>query len=292
MPSISLPFNIEDDDDIDAGPVMGNFESITSTVNGSLELGANVLASAPPSPITGKDDTPGVSTSALRADAQFVLQGMENATDLPSSGNFLGRLVYITANTNIGKLFMCVSTAGVGTWQAIGNQGAADVAIHAAQHEVGGHDPIPAGGIAASMRGVQTPQTAILASDSAQFSGSGWTNLGLQLVTAVTTVAQTYAVWVDLVLQNTGGSNRNAAFRVQDVGTSTTTTVHMSKPIEVDIGVQTQVTGFFYYTPPDGTARTIRVQGACSAASSVLAKQPAGFNTETFLSPNLVMGIA
>ncbi len=287
MPAVNLPFNIEDDDDIDAGPVMGNFESITSTVNGSLELGANVLASAPPSPITGKDDTPGVSTSALRADAQWVLQGVENAPDLPASGNFLGRLVYITAGTSIGKLLMCTSTAGTGTWQAVGNMGPTDVPVHAAQHEVGGHDPIPNGGIAAVMRGSQVPQTATLGSDSAQFSGTAWTNIGLDLVLAATTVVYTYLVTVHLVLDNTGSGSPNAAVRVIDVGTSTNTTIGRSQLAEMDVGVQTECIFSSYYTPPDATARTLRLQGACSASSSVLAKKPSGFNTDTFLPPTI-----
>lgn len=293
MPTINLPFNIQDGDDDDAGPVMGNFEAIVSPLNGSLEVGPNVLSAAPPSPITGKSSLPGVSTAALRSDAQWILQGVENLPDVPSSGNFLGRLVYLTAGTQIGKLMMCTSTAGVGTFVGVGNPAAADLVVHGAQHKDGGHDPLPDNTISDHMFAAKgTIFSATLGSDHASISGSGWSNI-VDLTTVTTSGLQTLGVYVSLVMSNTTGTSRNAAIRVQDLSgvvgpPVATSTIYRSDAVEISANfVQTQVNAFFYYTTPATGLRTLRVQAGCTTASAVDVKAPGAFNTEAALPPSI-----
>jgi hypothetical protein len=102
---VTLPFNISNGDPEDAGPVMANFQAITSVVNGGLELGTNVLT-GPPSAQTGAVSAPGSSPNAPRADHQHAIRGFEQFTSDPSSSNFVGR---VYTNTSTGKIRMCVN---------------------------------------------------------------------------------------------------------------------------------------------------------------------------------------
>lgn len=292
MPAINLPFQISNGDPLDADAVMADLGAITSTANGSLEMGANVQTAAPPAPITGKDNSPGTSTSGLRSDAQFVIQGVENVTAKPTSGNFLGRLVYITAGGDIGKAFICTDAA-TPVWVPWANPAATDLVIHAAQHKDGAHDPLADNTITDHMFNAKTTiYTADLASDfTSNISTSAYTTI-LDL-TVTTTHAQTLLVATNLKISNTSGVAQNIAFRIldqHDAAGDTTTPVTIWRTQLMQFGAsgggndgQVLTASFPYTTPVIGLTRTLRLQagvasGPAGAASAFNLLQPGTVN--------------
>jgi hypothetical protein len=133
---IILPFTINDGDPVSAGPVMANYQAITSVVNGALELGTNVLA-GPPQTQTGATTTEGSSPNGARADHQHAIRGFEQLTTDPTSNNFVGR---VYTNTGTGKIRVCINATGSGTWATMGNLAASDLVAHQANHVAGGND--------------------------------------------------------------------------------------------------------------------------------------------------------
>jgi hypothetical protein len=133
---IILPFTINDGDPESAGPVMANYQAITAVVNGNLELGTNVLA-APPAAQTGATTFEGSSTSGARADHLHAIRGFEQLTSDPTTNNFVGRCY---TNTSTGKIRVCISAAGTGSWVTMGNLAASDLVAHQANHVAGGND--------------------------------------------------------------------------------------------------------------------------------------------------------
>jgi hypothetical protein len=232
----------------------------------------------------GNTSSPGTSVSALRSDAQFTVQGMENSGSDPASGNFVGREYF---NTVTLAKRLCIATAGSGTWVSAGNVAAADLVVHAAQHKDGGHDPLADNTLTDHMFAAKTNIfSASLASDSGNFSGTTWTNIQ-DLTTVATTTAQTLCVSVSLCLTSADSTGRNAQFRVLDV-TASNTTIYKSVVVQVDHTTQTPLTGVFFYTTPiAGGTRTFRVQGTCSVAGQVKAVGDQSVNTEAVNTPTI-----
>ena len=289
MGAINLPYQIENGDGLDADKVMADLQAIITQANGLLEADNNVQVLAPPNSNVGNANSEGASAYLSRADHQHVIQGVENVTTLPVTGNFLGRLVYVTSGVNIGKLLVCTD-AGANTFAPFGGVvGTAEVPIHAIEHKDGGHDPLADNTITDHMHAAKgTIFAASMAADVSPLSGTGWTNLGTDLA-VTTTGIQTLGIAIQVMFQTSGGGgNPNAALRLVDV-TAGSTTIWMSSVTECDAAVQTPMGGFFYYTVPAGGARTLRLQGGASTnvSGGVIARKPVGFNTETVLGPNI-----
>jgi len=284
MGAVNLPDNIQDGEDLLAGPVMANFQAITQTVNGSLEANANVsTASAVTQP--GSTNAEGVAASIARSDHKHLIQGFENLAADPTTGNFKGRVYW---NTVTNELRYCEDATGSGTFGSL-TPTATELVIHAAQHKDGGHDPLADNTLTDHMFAAKgTIFSVTLGADSASFSGTGWTTI-IDLTTITTTGQQTLGIAVQGFLQASGGSgNPNAALRLVDV-TASNTTIWMSPIQECDAGIQNWVSGYFYYTTPAGGARTIRLQGGATSnvSGGVIMKQPAGFNTNSVVGPTM-----
>lgn len=292
MGAINLPYNIQNGDALDADKVMGDLQAIITQANGLLEADNNIQVLAPPNSNVGNANSEGTSAFLSRADHQHVIQGVENVTTLPTTGNFLGRLVYVTSGINIGKLMTCTD-AGANTFVAIGGAVAtSDVPVHAVEHKNGGHDPLADNTITDQMLAGKTNIfSATLGADVNNISGTGWTNI-VDLTTVTTTGLQTLGISMSIRFTNSTGTSRNAAYRLVDV-TNANTTVWMSEVIQVTNGaVQTECKGFFYYTVPATGARTLRIQAGASAASAVNVLAPVAFNTNAVLGPTIQAVIA
>ncbi len=283
MGAAALPFNINNGDPLDATQVMANDQAITQVVNGGLEANTNVSTDTAVTQ-TGAANGEGTAATLARSDHRHLIQGFENLAADPTTGNFKGRVYWNTVTTT---LRYCSDATGVGTFLDL-TPTATSLVVHAAQHKDGGHDPLADNTITEHMFAAKgTIFSSTLTADTANFSGTGWTSFGNSSDLSVTTTgAQTLGITISLTLQNGSGSNRNAQFRVQDV-TASSATIYKSVVVEADIGVQTQLSGMFFYTTPATGARTLRLQGTCSAAGAVLAQASTSVNTETLKTPTI-----
>lgn len=284
MGAINLPSNIQNDDDLDAGVVMSDFQSITQVVNGNLEADSNVsTAAAATQP--GSANGEGVAATLARSDHKHLIQGFENLAADPTTANFKGRVYWNTVTT---ELRYCKSAVGVGTYGTL-TPTATELVIHAAEHKDGGHDPLADNTLTEHMfaaKGTIFKET--LLATHAQISNTGFSTIVNLSVT--TTGLQTLGVYVTIRYTNSDSDPRNCTFRVVDV-TASNTTIYMADPIEVKApGVQTQHSGFFYYTTPATGARTLRVQaGTVTAAGNHVdvLQSDTNFNGETLNTPTI-----
>ncbi len=281
MGAINLPNNIQNDDDLDAGVAMANWQAITQVANGGLEAATNVSTdTAVTQP--GSTNSEGTAATLARSDHLHLIQGFENLASDPTTGNFKGRVYWNTATL---ELRYCTDSSGTGTWASL-TPTALELVIHAAQHKDGGHDPLADNTITDHMFAAKTNiWTAMLVSDSANFSGTAWTDI-ISSIPVTTVTAQTLAISINLRFNNADSSSHNAAFRLVDV-TASNTTIYKSDPIQINLNnQQTQITGFFYYsTPIAGGARVFKLQGAATVGGQIKALAPTALNSEAFLAP-------
>jgi hypothetical protein len=279
MPVVNLPYDIQNGQPLDATKVMADLQAITALVNGSID--ADNAATDAPTALTGKDSSEGVLTSLQRSDAQRVIRGVEELAALPTQDNRVGRMFTLTGDS---KLYYCTNPAGSGTFIVIGNQAAADLPIHGAQHGVGQHDPIPDNTIARQQLAAAPPMTASLGADVAGISTAGYTNI---IDLAVTTVGvQTLLVIVQLKMVNTNGSNKpSVGLRVLDV---TAANVAVWANLTHQLGLAgggsdaASLSYSFLYQVPSGGARTLRLQAGSDVASVDIKKRTGSFNGESF----------
>lgn len=285
MPAIDEPFNIQNGQNGDADAVMANFATIVNAINGGLDMGANVKAAAPTASILGSVSSAGTSVSGLRSDAQFTIQGFENSSADPATGNFVGRTYYNTVNN---QTRLCIATTGSGTWVSMGNPLASELVVHAAQHKPGGHDPLAANTVDETMFAAKTNIfSATLGSDHTDLSASSWADIIDLAVT--TTGVQTLGIAMSLRYETSGGGgNPLAQFRLVDV-TASNTTLWTSQAIECPAGVQTESIGYFFYSAPLTGARTLRVQACASSHTSggITVKKHTFVQTETVAGPTI-----
>jgi hypothetical protein len=287
LAAIDEPFNIANGDPGDADAVMANFNTIVNAINGGLELGSNVKAAAPTATIMGNTSSPGTSVSALRADAQFTLQGFENSSSDPSSSNFVGRTYYNTVNN---QMRLCIATAGAGTWVSMGNPLATELVLHAAQHADGAADQLTDTSVAARSRKSQTPAVIQLGSDVTSISTSTFTTIADLAVT--TTGVQTLAVIATLNFKSQHATNKpNVFVRVRD-HTAADVTIYRSNYHQMgNAGSGSDVAEksyCFYYTVPATGARTLRLQAGCDIAQvDVRAQLNPGSDTTAAVSPTM-----
>lgn len=133
MSVLTIPNTLVHDTLADAAAVMGNFNAIPTVVNGNLESSTNVKVAVPIAQ-TSAAIAQGSSVSLARADHAHVIQGFEQLTSDPTTGNFVGRCYN---NTSTLKIRQCIATGGSGTWITIGNLTAADLPAHASNHTTG-----------------------------------------------------------------------------------------------------------------------------------------------------------
>lgn len=264
MTAINLPYNIQNGGPLDADQVMANLNAITTIANGLLEADTNILVNAPPNSNIGSVNDEGTSAYLSRADHAHIIQGVEQVAALPTSGNFLGRLVYGTAGTIINKLLMCTD-AGVPTFTVFGNPAGADVAIHATEHKDGGHDPLPDGILTDHMKAARVIQSVAQGGTSADFSTSTWTNL-IDLTTVATTGIQTLLIFVQGRIKNSNASANNWRLRIQDI-TAASAVIWETGLTDLGTGNAQDICFMFPYTVPAGGTRTLRLQGAANLAN-------------------------
>lgn len=259
MGAINLPFNIVNDDPLDASQVMADLQAITQVANGGLEANTNVsTASAVTQP--GSANSEGVAATIARSDHLHINQGFENLASDPTTGNFKGRVYW---NTATNELRYCTDATGSGTFGSF-TPTAAELVIHAAQHKDGGHDPLADNTITDHMLAAKTNIfSATLGADHASISATNWSNI-IDLTTVTTTGQQTLGIAMSLRFQTSGGGGSpNAQYRLVDL-TASNTTVWTSQSVECDAGVQTECIGFVYYTVPAAGPRSFRIQAAAT----------------------------
>ena len=227
MTVITYPFNIVDGDPESAGPVMANFQAVTAVVNGSLELGTNVSAAAP-SAQNGSTINGGSSPSALRADAQFVIRGVETLTADPTSGNFDGRTYY---NTSTHKHRAFIN----GSWQTYSNLAYSDLPA------------IPNNTLTSSMMG-RSLVTASMGSD-VSLADNAWTTVISSFSVTTTGANQLVTFLGGISCEETGNSQGGlCAWRVREGST----TVVAGGAVHVDVG----------------SIETVRISRACTTLSA------------------------
>ena len=102
-------------------------------------------------------------------------------------------------------------------------------------------------------------------------------------LSVTTTGIQSLAIYVTLRVRTT--NTCNFSFRVQDT-TAANVTIYASDAMQItQTAIQTQISGFFFYTVPATGARTLRVQAGCTQAGAcdVLAAVPV--NGEAYNTP-------
>lgn len=264
--------------------MMADFQAIITQANGLLEADNNVQVLAPPNSNVGNSNSEGVSAFLSRADHQHVVQGVENVTTLPTTGNFLGRLVYVTSGVNIGKLMACTNV-GANTFVTWGGSVAStEVAVHAAEHKDGGHDPLADNTITDHMKASRTTYLATIAADVTTISTSTYTTIVDLPVT--TNGVQTLHVIVSARAVNTNVSNKPSfAFRVQDTTAGGTPTIWRSQAHQLGVSTGGSDSAYlcysFFYTVPATGARTLRLQAGCTIAAVDIKANAAGFNGDT-----------
>lgn len=282
MGAINLPANIQNDDPLDAGEVMADFQAITQVVNGSLEADSNVsTAAAATQP--GSANSEGVAATLSRSDHLHLMQGFENLAFDPTTGNFKGRVYWSTASS---ALRYCTDATGTGTYAPL-TPTAAELVVHAAQHKDGGHDPLADNTLTDHMFAAKgSIFQATLGADHTNINDSGWSNI-IDLTTVITTGVQTLGIYVSMRFTNSDSGGHNTGWRVVDV-TNSNTTIGASEIIEVTHpNIQTGINGFFYYTTPAAGPRTLRVQASTTGHNTVDAKTPTGLQGETVFPPTI-----
>lgn len=281
MAEVNLPFNIKNGDGLDADQVMANDQILAQSINGGLEAGSNVTTAAAVTQV-GNANAEGTAATVARSDHTHIIQGVENLTADPTTGNFEGRVFWNTT----ANVFRYYDGA---TWFDL-TPSAASLIVHAAQHKDGGHDPLPDNTITDHMRAART--NVVTASQSADVNGlstGGFTDLtGLTAVAFTTNGIQTLRFDLAFVLQATANAP-NGAVRVIDV-TAANTTIWMSPVVQINNGQQTGVWGSFTYTVPVAGARTFKFQAGAGATANALA--PVTFHTETVKGPSVTITVA
>ncbi len=285
MGAANLPQNIQNNDPLDAGAVMQNFQAITQVVNGNLEADTNVSAAAAATQ-PGNTNSEGVAATMARSDHQHIIQGFENLAVDPTTGNFKGRVYWNTSST---EFRYCTDAAGSGTYGTF-TPAATELVVHAAQHKDGGHDPLADNTLTDHMFAAKgTIYSATLGTTHTSISSSAFSTI-VDLTGVTTAGSQTLGIWVTLIFRaGANSATHNGAFRVVDV-TASNTTIYLSTQAELHTsGVQTQISGFFYYTTPSSAARTLRVQAGVNSGNDCdVVAETGTFNTETLNTPTIV----
>lgn len=204
----------------DIAQIIADFDQILNVINGLLEADINVQADGPVT-VKGNANTAGSSSALARSDHQHIVQGVENVAALPTTGNFLGRKVFLTTDN---KHYSCTDTADTGTWEPYSNLDAADVPAHASRHGDGGADEIPVNGIAEDMLKARTIVEG-LATGNITPPANTWS--AIATLTVTTENAQTVDIYVFVRATNGAGSARNVGVRVRDLTADPDDTIHM-----------------------------------------------------------------
>lgn len=211
MAQVTLPFVIHNGDPGDADQVIADLNAILNQVNGNLQGGVNVKTAAP-QPQNGSTGAEGSSDSLLRADASFVIRGVEQLTADPTTGNSEGRVYY---NSTTNQLRLCTDPTGVGTFVTFGNITAADLPNHASRHATGGPDPLPANSVDQTMWAKRAIISGVPTGDVNLTSGA-WTDF-ITGVSVTTTGTAGQLCHFNLNASFTAGSNAgNVNFRIVD----------------------------------------------------------------------------
>lgn len=255
-----------------AGDVMSDLVVLANALNGGIDRdNVNHLSGPLSSPVSNSGDA-GTGIALALADHQHVVQGLENLTTDPATGNEVGREYF---NTVTKKTRLCIDAAGAGLWVTTGNYDATDLPDHAANHASGGSDELPDHAITQHMLASRTIYTGTISGDVVIPSGT-WTDLCSMTIS--TTGIQLVLVTIDVGVNNGNGSGQpGISLRVRDHTNSDTTIYH--SPARQAVGKDTSEAdefllspSFFYVTPSDGSRRLDLQMG--SNLSGITAKKP------------------
>ncbi len=271
----------------DATQVNADVAAIVFELNGNIN-GDNVDSTQGPVPI-GTRNLTGISQSIALADHEHIVQGFEQLTADPSTGNKVGRKYF---NTVTLEERMCIDATGSGTWVTSGNPTATELVVHAAQHMDGAHDPLPDNILTDHMFAARTITSASMSGD-VSMPADTWVTL---CSVDVTTIGlQTLDVKLHVKISNGNGTNKpGVMLRVTD-HTAADVTIYRS-PGKHQLGqsggqadAANMEPGFDYTVPVTGL-RTLRVQAIADAAGCT-AQKPITLETDNYLVPQITVTV-
>jgi hypothetical protein len=203
MGLVTLPFTLSNGTSADADQVMAIIDAITSAVNGGLDS-TNVQSGTPVAQTSLGGLSTGTSNVLALSDHQHILQGFEQLSTDPTTGNFQGRIYWDTTNN---RLRGCIAVAGdgSGTWLSGLNLTGADLPNHASRHATGGPDPLPGNAVDSTMLD-RSLTIATLASQVSSLANA-WTDILTGVSVTTTGANQLVKFSGAMIVAETGGSN-------------------------------------------------------------------------------------